>query len=56
MTPTYTRWRIERLAELLQTQDRREALCTVAAEEIDKPWERDPRPAPHPLVQGYIHT
>lgn len=52
MNPSHVRWRIERLEVLLRTMSRREALEAVAAEERQRPWEQDPRPAPPPLPMG----
>jgi hypothetical protein len=56
MTPAYIRWRCERLDQLLKIMSRRDALVTIRAEELDKPWERDPRPAPPPLPMGSYYN
>ena len=52
MTPAYILWRCERIEQLLKTMGRREALEVIKAEELEKPWEHDPRPAPSPLLRG----
>ncbi|AQZ99359.1 hypothetical protein [Comamonas kerstersii] len=54
MTPAYIRWRCERIEQLLKTMGRREALEVIKAEELEKPWEHDPRPA-LPLPMGGPH-
>lgn len=54
MTPAYIRWRCERIEQLLKTMGRREALEVINAEELEKPWEHDPRPA-FPLPMGGPH-
>lgn len=53
MTPSYIRWRCERVDQLLKTgMLRLEILATIRQEELARPWERDPRPAPQPLPMG----
>lgn len=53
MTPAYIRWRCERVDQLFAADiPRREILETVRQEEIGRPWESDPRPAPPPLPMG----
>lgn len=52
MTPSEVRWRIERLAVLLQIESRHTALITVAAEAHTAPWIHDLRPPPPPLTAG----
>lgn len=52
MTPAYIRWRCERMDQLLRNTPRLEALAVIRQEEMQRPWERDPRPAPKPLPLG----
>lgn len=54
MTPAEIRWRCERLAILLQTQSRREALLSAEIEAQGKPWLDDPRPTPSMEPGGYV--
>ena len=57
MTPSYIRWRCERVDQLLGSGlSRSDTLATIRAEELSKPWERDPRPAPPPLPMGGYHS
>ena len=49
------RWRCERIAVLLQTNARLDALTQLAVEARRAPWLEDPRPPPAPLLRGYIH-
>lgn len=56
MTPAYIRWRIERLDQLLAAMPRLDALGVIRAEELSKPWERDPRPAPPPLPMSSYYN
>ena len=55
MTTSEVRWRIERLAVLLQIESRLDALVIVAAEARNTPWAHDQRPPPKPLTAGYFH-
>lgn len=55
MSTAEIRWRCERIAVLLQTCARREALTQLAAEAHRAPWLADTCPAPAPLARGYIH-
>lgn len=55
MTPSEVRWRIERLAVLLQFESRQDALVIVATEAHNTPWAHDLRPPPKPLTAGCIH-
>lgn len=49
-----SRWRCERLAVLLQTESREDAIVMVEAEARSQPWLDDPRPAPERLEGGYV--
>lgn len=56
MTPKYIRWRCERIEQLLAAgMPRLEVLGTIRQEELSSPWERDPRPAPPPMLMGDAH-
>lgn len=48
------RWRCERLAVLLETQGRHEALANAEMEARRQPWLADPRPAPLMEAGGYV--
>lgn len=54
MTAAEIRWRCERLAVLLQTQSRREALLSAEVEAQSMPWLADPRPAIPMAPGGYV--
>jgi len=57
MSAAYIRWRCERIAELLNAgTPRLEALAIARQEEVDHPWENDPRPAPPPLPMGGYYS
>ena len=55
MSTAEIRWRCERIAVLLQTCHRLEALTQMAVEARRAPWQGDPRPNPAPLSMGYFH-
>ena len=48
------RWRCERLAQLLETQGRHEALANAEIEARQQPWIADPRPALSLGPGGYV--
>lgn len=54
MTAAEIRWRCERLAVLLETQGRHEALANAEVEARRQPWLADPRPAPTIEAGGYV--
>lgn len=54
MTAAEIRWRCERLAQLLETQSRHEALANAEMEARRQPWLADPRPAPSIEPGGYV--
>lgn len=54
MTAAEIRWRCERLAFLLQTQSRHEALLSAEVEAQSEPWLDDPRPAIPLGPGGYV--
>ena len=56
MSTAEIRWRCERIAVLLQTSTRHEALTQLAVEARRAPWLADQRTPPAPLSRGYIHT
>lgn len=54
MTAAEIRWRCERLAVLLETQSRHEALANAEMEARQRPWLADPRPVPAMEPGGYV--
>lgn len=54
MTAAEIRWRCERLAVLLETQTRHEALANAEIEARRQPWLADPRPAFSLGPGGYV--
>lgn len=54
MTAAEIRWRCERLAVLLETHGRHEALANAEIEARRQPWLTDPRPAPSMEAGGYV--
>lgn len=54
MTPAEIRWRCERLAQLLQTQSRHEALANAEIEARRQPWLADTRPCAPMGMGGYV--
>lgn len=54
MTAAEIRWRCERLAQLLETQGRHEALANAEVEARSMPWLVDARPAFSLAPGGYV--
>lgn len=54
MTAAEIRWRCERLAVLIQTQSRHEAILSAEVEAKSQPWLADQRPAPSIEPGGYV--